>query len=111
VSIDVVIQADELDGEPRGPRRFEGAPLDAPSDGAPPTPTIPHHDRDSRPDENPDYDQYLPLRGAAPMKPPCLPAVTVRDRECSTASPNTSPSPPRSFTFSSSLVFGPAAVA
>ena len=60
-------QADELDGEPRGPKRSGGAPLDAPfdapSDGAPPPPTIQHHDRDYAPDENPDNDQYLPSAG------------------------------------------------
>jgi len=60
-------QADELDDEPGGPRRSRGAPLDAPfdapSDGAPPPPAIPHHHKESRPGENPDNDQYLPWPG------------------------------------------------
>jgi hypothetical protein len=60
-------QADELDDEQRGPNRSQGAPLDAPfdapSDGAPPPPAIPHHHKDSRPAANPDNDQYLPSPG------------------------------------------------
>jgi hypothetical protein len=60
-------QADELDGEALNVDRCQGAPpdapFDAPSDGALPPPAIPHHDRDSQPAENPDYDQYLPSPG------------------------------------------------
>jgi hypothetical protein len=60
-------QADELDGEALDVDRSQGAPLDAPfdapSDGAPPPPLISHHDRDSRPGENSDNEQYLPAAG------------------------------------------------
>jgi TraM recognition site of TraD and TraG len=61
------VQADELDREPLDVDRSQGAPLDAPfdapSDGAPPPPATPHHDRDLRPHENPDNDQYFPSVG------------------------------------------------
>lgn len=42
---------------------LEGAPFDAPSDGAPPPPVTPHHDSDPGSSANPDNEQYLPLPG------------------------------------------------
>jgi hypothetical protein len=39
-----------------------GAPHDAPSEGAPPSPATPRHVKDSRPDANPDNEHLFPVR-------------------------------------------------
>lgn len=63
-------QADDPDQETLGSGRAEGAPFDAPydgpSDGAPPPPTIPHHDKDSDSSANPDNEQFSPIPGRWP---------------------------------------------
>jgi hypothetical protein len=59
------------DGEVCGLESVGGPPFDPPHDPpfdpvsevGPPPPATPHHDRDSRPGENPDNDQYLPSPG------------------------------------------------
>jgi TraM recognition site of TraD and TraG len=60
-------QADDLDREMLGLESAGGAPFgapyDAPPDGAPPPPTIPHHEGDPGSDANPDYEQFPPIPG------------------------------------------------
>lgn len=54
---EVLPDAESIEGAPLG------APHDAPSDGAPPPPAIPHCDSDPALDENPDDDYQLHVRG------------------------------------------------